>query len=329
MRKNFFVDLKVPARLTQGDKPRFSAEVHHRGVTGTLALRLTIYAGGPRRRRSRRRSSVKGDGVDEVLFDPFEVPDGDSVRLTLTATLGEAKDELIVEVPIRPWGVQVFASASGTGSDDTTVFVGLPPGRRYESPEMLIVISPTVRRMLIELALGEDAYRIEGRSNDLHPACRPTPWPTAPPTCWRPARRRPISQSIRATATPEAQRLTDRIHGLVAELVSLQNEDGGWPWVRRHETVSARPSDRMTSARVVWALASAEPLGLLTDATVLDQAATWLTQEFAKLEGGDHETRAALLHALSTRHKATFEQANSLNRVRQGLSERRPSPTWR
>ena len=30
----------------------------------------------------------------------------------------------------------------------------------------------------------------------------------------------------------------------------------------------------MTSACVVWALATAEPLGLLTDAEVLDQAAT-------------------------------------------------------
>ena len=77
----------------------------------------------------------------------------------------------------------------------------------------------------------------------------------------------------------------------------------------------------MTSACVVWALASAESLGLLTDAEVLDKATTWLTQEFAKVEGGDRETRAALLHALSTRREATFEQANSLNRVRQGLSD--------
>ena len=62
----------------------------------------------------------------------------------------------MTEVPIRPWGVQAIASASGTASDDATVFVGLPAGRTYESPEMLIVVSPTLRRMLIELALGQD-----------------------------------------------------------------------------------------------------------------------------------------------------------------------------
>ena len=34
VRKDFFVDLKVPAALTQGDKPRFIAQVHHTGVAG-------------------------------------------------------------------------------------------------------------------------------------------------------------------------------------------------------------------------------------------------------------------------------------------------------
>ncbi len=47
----------------------------------------------------------------------------------------------------------------------------------------------------------------------------------------------------------------------------------------------------------------------------------YLRQEFAKTSGNDHETRAALLHALSTRHAAGFEAANSINRMRDGLSD--------
>ena len=93
-----------------------------------------------------------------MIFEPFEVPEGDSVRLTLTGAVGEVKDELIVEIPIHPWGVPVFASASGTSSESTTVFVGLPAGRTYENPDMLIAVSPSLRRMLIELALGRDAH---------------------------------------------------------------------------------------------------------------------------------------------------------------------------
>ena len=74
VRKNFFVDLKVPSSLTQGDKPRFIARVHHTDVVGKLALRLAIYAGG-RDEVFPKTVDLKQDGVDEVLFEPFEVPE--------------------------------------------------------------------------------------------------------------------------------------------------------------------------------------------------------------------------------------------------------------
>ena len=76
MRKNFFVDLKIPGSLTQGDKPRFIAQVHHLGVQGPVSLKLAIYAGG-RDEVYPRTVEIKGDGVAEVLFEPFEVPDAD------------------------------------------------------------------------------------------------------------------------------------------------------------------------------------------------------------------------------------------------------------
>ena len=112
-------------------------------VTGKLALRLNIYAGG-RDEVFPTTIDLKQDGVDEVLFEPFEVPETDSVRLTLTGAVGAVSDELVAEVPVRPWGVQVVASESGTGTDSNTIFVGLPAGRTYDNPEMLIVLSPTL-----------------------------------------------------------------------------------------------------------------------------------------------------------------------------------------
>ena len=326
VRKDFFVDLKVPAALTQGDKPRFTARVHHLGVVGPATLSLTIYAGG-REQVYPKSLDLKLDGVDEVLFDPFEVPDGDLVRLTLAAAAGDAKDQLVAEVPIRPWGVQAFASASGTTSDDATVFVGLPAGRAYENPEMLIVVSPTLQRMLIELAVGRDIYPLSSLASS-----RVLP-PPANTTIDRGSdllAATSVLAYLRATraasAAPEAQRLTDRVRGLVTELTAAQNDDGGWPWVvgdapRAQNPNPARPSDRVTSARVVWALATAEPLGLLTDPKALEKAAGYLAAEYGKLGPGDHETRATILHALSTRGKANFETANSLNRLRQGLSD--------
>src|SRR5262249_38248276 len=98
VKKDFFVDLKRPAILTQGDKPRFAARVHHVGLKGQAKVTLKAYA-GEREQTFPKTIEVKEDGVDEVLFEPFEVPDGENVRLALTATLGEAMDTLVNEVP--------------------------------------------------------------------------------------------------------------------------------------------------------------------------------------------------------------------------------------
>ena len=324
VKKDFFADLKTPATLTEGDRPRFTAEIHHVGVAaGKLEIRLTAYAGG-RERVMPKTIELKGDGVEEVTFDPFDVPDAEAVRLVLSAKAGDAADEVEAEVPVRPWGVQATASASGTSSDDTTAFVGLPAGRDYEAPEMLVVVSPTVRRMLVEIALGGDAFSIErliaacflppptvaDRAGDLLGAASTLAYLRVPTRAGPPPR----------SLGDENRRLEERIRGLIAELTTLQDEDGGWPWVAGSGPGN-RPSDRLTSARVVAALAAAAPLGLVTDPKVMDKADAYLAQEFARTDVADHEARAALLHALSTRGKATFERANALNRDRQSMPD--------
>jgi tetratricopeptide (TPR) repeat protein len=327
VRKSFFVDLKVPSSLTQGDQPRFVARVHHTGVKGPLALRLAIYGGG-RDEVYPRSLELKGDGVEEVIFEPYEVPDGPSVRLTLNGKIDAQTDELVVEVPVRPWGVEVHASQSGTSSESTTVFVGLQPGRTYESPEMAIVLSPTVRRMLIELAVAPDIRPLmrAGRSRlDIFPPPHTTADRAADLLAAAAALQ--YLRDVRATAAPEAERLVQRIRGLISGLIAAQNPDGGWAWTSggppplHGQNQPPAPSDRLTSAAVCWSLAVAEPLGLVTDLKVLDQAVAYLQTEFSKLNSNDHETRAALLHALSTRRAASFEAANSLNRARTALSD--------
>jgi tetratricopeptide (TPR) repeat protein len=331
VRKDFFVDLKVPSALTQGDKPRFIAQVHHSSVRGRLALRLSVYAGG-RDEVYPKTVELAGDGIEEVIFEPVEVPDDDVMRLTLTGIIGEQRDELSVEVPIRPWGVEAAASESGTSTESTTVFVGLPAGRSYESPQMLIVLSPTLQRLLIELALGDAAYPVL-RRHGLN-AARLIIWPPPNTTADRASELLAATAALqylrnaRATAAPEALRLSRGIQGLVSALVAAQNEDGGWPWVTGgplphpgQQPAPATPSDRLSSAAVLWALTSVEPLGLVSDVKVLDRAVAYLSAEFSKTSGSDHETRAALLHALSTRRAAGFEAANSLNRVRNELSD--------
>ncbi len=320
IRQDFFVDLKAPAILTEGDKPRFAAELHHQGVKGQAEVRLTVYAGG-REQMLLRTVELEGDEIAKVQFDPYEVPAGDGVRLTLAAKVGDRSDTLTLSVPIRPWGVQSFATAAGTARDDTTVFVELPAGRPYESPELLLVLSPRMQRLVVELALGRDAYPL---TRQIDRCILPPPSNTIGDRASDLLAAAAALEYLRGAGgaeAPEAGRLAERIRSLVAELVTAQNDDGGWPWVTPAQTGQVLPSDRPTSAHALWALRQAAGLGLVADPQVSEKAANFLTQELAKLEAGDRETRAALLHALSTVGRASFEQANGLNRSRQELSD--------
>ncbi len=96
--------------------------------------------------------------------------------------------------------------------------------------------------------MGEDAYVIE----DIGRRCIPVlPNTTADRAGDLLASASALTylQGMKTDNAPEAARLTERIRGLVSELISLQNDDGGWPWVAGTKG-QARPSDRMTSARV-------------------------------------------------------------------------------
>jgi outer membrane protein assembly factor BamD (BamD/ComL family) len=316
--KDFFVELKLPAYLLEGDQPRMMARLHHTGVPSPAEVLLKIYAGG-KEQVLPKKLEWKADGVEEILFDPVPIASGDVVRFTLTATAQNARDQLLAEIPLRPWGIQAFASASGSSSNDAASFLALPEGRNYTDPEMVIVLSPSQERMIIELALGHSAIPIDW----LAQRCLPPPDNSvanrAGELIAASAALRYV-KSIENNAAPEAERLANRIRGLVSELVVAQNEEGGWPWINSRDE-NQRGTHVLTSARALWALSDAEKLGFPVDPQILEKAVAYLTAAFARVEASDPESRAAVLHALSVRGKATFEQANSLNRLRQGLSD--------
>ncbi len=317
--QDFFVDVRLPSTLTEGDTIRVPVELHHRNVKSPADVVMTVYSGG-RETKYPKTVEWKADGVESILFEPITVPAGDVVRVTLEARAGEATDKLTSQTPIRPWGLQIVAGASGTASEDTTVFVELPEGGPYESPEMLIALSPSLRRMVIELALGRDFYPLPARFEKcIVPPVPNTVADRASDALGLAAALRYVN-AVGGGEGTDAPRLVERLRSAASELVSLQNDDGGWPWVPGAYD-KALASDPSTSALAFWALAEAERLSLVPDPAALDRGANYLTQEFPKIETGNQDTRAFVLHALSTRGKASFEWANALNRERQGLSD--------
>src|SRR5262249_15434499 len=143
---------------TEGDQPRLPARLHHPGQSGRVRVALTVEVDG-RKDVFPKDVELSASGVTEVLLDAFRVPGADRVKLSVSATAGaeaaRVTDEVAADVSVRAWGLPVFATASGRSSNDATVFIALPPGRRYESPEMRIALSPRADRMLVELALDE------------------------------------------------------------------------------------------------------------------------------------------------------------------------------
>ena len=140
----------------------------------------------------------------------------------------------------------------------------------------------------------------------------------------------PYLRTTRAAGTPEAQRLSERIQGLVAELIAA-------PERGRRLAVGAAPDcDRAGQTQPAgrppatgsprhrssgrWPRPSRS--GLLTDPKVLDKAVAYLTQRIRQGQRRDHgHARGPLARAEHPRRAATFETANSLNRVRQSLSD--------
>ena len=323
VRKAFFVELRLPPVLTEGDEPRLLATLHHRGIAGPARVVLKAGAAG-REEVFPRTVELKADGLTDVLLDAFRVTDADLVRLTVSASAGAgpgaAADEVAATVPIRPWGVPVYATASGRSSDDATVFVGLPPGRRYEGPEMRIVVSPRPDRMVVDLALsGKEDSSIQ--TFELGCAGVGTTLDRASELLGAAA----ALGQIRISGDPDsdnAPRLARRISDQVSELVSLQNENGSWSWVVGGEDRGGGPdNDRLTTARVVWALSAAEFLGLGPEPALVERSTRYLEQAMARLDAGDHLARAAMFHALGLRNRARFESVNPLYRERASLSE--------
>lgn len=317
VRKDLFVDFRTPPVLVQGDKPRFSTRVHHSGVRGKVEVKLSLYAGG-RDRVDTKTLEVMNDGVDDVAFEPFEIPDGDVVRLVLAAKAGDVVDEVVSEIRIKPWGVQELATASGTSSDDVSAFLTLPEGRSYEHPEMIVTISPRADRLLFELAVGREAFAEDlGRTSIFGSSQDDT-------TADRASDLLATSSALKALRSVKSgaeriERLSQRVATLSGALVASQNEDGGWAWVGGGR--DGAPSDRRVSARVVWAIAEADFLGTISDPSALDKATAYLLKELGRTEANDFEARAAILLALAHRGKAAFEPLNALNRARNDLSD--------
>ncbi|MCC6409688.1 MAG: hypothetical protein IT453_21215 [Planctomycetes bacterium] len=325
-KEEFFVELRAPLWLTEGDAPRCTARVHNlTGLRGTAKLVL----------RATHGNDVKvypldvtlGDANEtEVVFPALEpLVKGGDLQLDLEAT-GEldgraaagTRAESISARPyrpvakasmragVRPWGVDLAAAKSGVLEGSASIELQLDPKRKTSGRTLEIALGPNVDAMLVNAALGRDGYLLrapgEGHATnaaDLLGACETLAL---------------VEASGRAE-NPEHARLFERAQSLVARLVAAQRGDGHWSWIGTEGEPHVE-----TSSFALIALARARARGVPVFDAALANGRAALLKSFREAPQQADELKAMLSWALAENEQGDFGALNRLHRERATLS---------
>ena len=307
-RKDFFVELKTPAFLREGDEVRVVGRIHNlTEFAGAVPLTLRIAdSGNPSKVLATREKSVDvtANHGAEVTFDSFVVPASLELTFELAGAAGGQNDRLDLAVPVKPWGIPRAAHAGGSTNQDTAAVLTLPKGREYTSHWMTIAIGPDVRDAVLDMALRNHGPLTE------YARIVPPVWGGHP------------AHDLLATATALAyanhakaddrhtRQLATRARSLVAALVSSQAANGSW---------NSGITSEFTTARAFWALIEARNAGIAVNKGTLDLTAGFLLKQLQGLDANDNDSKAIVLHALSTDKRADFAACNRLYRDRNSL----------
>ncbi|MBT8037129.1 MAG: tetratricopeptide repeat protein [Verrucomicrobiae bacterium] len=291
-RKDFFLELKVPVLVQEGDAMQFLAKIHNlTDFEGKIEVSLNLEAGEGF--KDSLNVEIKKHSVTECLFKSQVIPLGKSVTLTASSMAGDQSDTLVMKLPVRPWGMEFSVSAGGMTTGNAHGVLALPAAKKYTQRELELNLSPSIKQALIDFTLRSG--RGASQADDLLASVAALSYATA------------------HHATDEGIRvLRDRVQGLVASLTSTQQADGRWYW--------KGGTDLYLTCRSYWALALAQKAGIPLHPGILSKAEKNLVTTFSKLGTKDNDSKTIVLHALSVTGKADFAHLNRIYRERASLS---------
>ncbi len=315
--------INVVLKTAIGDRiveEKKTVEVKSKGIHELVfktSLRRPEQAGGSRQSGVGSRQKVEGSAEKRAGSGQPATGEGQGVRglaelnvqFNLTVAAGNATDVTQASVPLRPYGMPVFATASGSATSDATAWVEAPKEMPFQSPSLQILVGPTVQRSLMEIVLGEAPWcQIE--SSRIASGLE-----TAASDLLASLGLEKLLAGARESGGPQVQAIDARVRSSVSLLVSSQNDDGGWSWTGR-----GGASNRYASARVVWAMSLARAAGYVVPDEGYHKALAYLRTQAAAVSNSDYESKAILLHALSVAGQGDFALANRLYRDRPLLS---------
>jgi uncharacterized protein YfaS (alpha-2-macroglobulin family)/outer membrane protein assembly factor BamD (BamD/ComL family) len=316
-RKDFFVEIKAPGQVQEGDSVRVLARVHNltSNDLGTVRLQLEMAGAGKDGAASAQREKqveVKAGSGAEVVFEAVEIPAVPGMTLTVRAQAGDRTDALTVDVPVRPYGLDYAANGGGVAAGDAGLVLELPAGQKYRSQWMLVSVGPSLRQTVLDLALSDGPWVCEALR--AAPGSWGCPWGGTDGSELL-AKAAGLAYARRGKA-PELDvlRLIESTRALASGLVASQRDDGGWSWGGLNSG-----SDWAASARAFWALVEARDLGIPVHTDAVARAQAFLQNSLQSFEATDNDAKAVVLHALSANKAADFANCNRLHRDRQGM----------
>ena len=312
-RKDFFLDIQAPSIVTEGDKIRAHVRLHNlTDFEGDAEVQLTLTVDGTRHSlRDHEQLTIKGQGTTELIFDATTVPAGDRLIIEATATAGTMRDGIQREVPIRPWGLEYADTQSGTASGDSAVYVELPADQRFTRKGLTVSIGPNVSRLIFDLAMSHQPRWLQNIAigstvqmpgdggSDLLALAHAL-----------------IYVKKVGGHTTDNRELLARARTHLGRLVTTQNSDGGWSWIGGE----SESHPRVTS-RNLWAMAAARQAGVAVNDQTIARTIAYLKTAFTQTNQKDNDTKAVILHALSTLGEADFAYANRLYRQRNQMTD--------
>ena len=312
-RKDFFLDIQAPSIVTEGDKIRAQVRLHNlTDFEGDAEVQLTLTVDGERYSLGdHEQLTIKGQDTTELIFDATTVPAGDRLTIEAIATAGTMRDGIQREVPIRPWGLEYTDTQSDTANGDRTVYVELPAAQRWTRKGLTVSIGPNISRLIFDLAMNHHPQRFQ---NIAIGSMVQMPGDSGSDLL---ALAYALGYVKKVGGrTTDNRELLARARTHVGRLVTTQNSDGGWSWIGRG--LESHP--RVTS-RNLWAMAAARQAGVAVDGPATAKTTAYLKTAFAQIDQKDNDTKAVILHALSTLGEADFAYANQLYRRRNQMTD--------
>jgi len=243
---NFGDRLELPVVLqNQTDRP-MDVEV----ALQTANLALTEGAG--------RAVTVPANDRVEVRF-PATTDDAGTARLRIAAVSGDVADSAAIELPVyTPATTEAFATYGVIDEGATAQPIDAPTGVFEQFGGLEINTSSTALQALTDAVLYLTDYSYAGTD-------------ALASRIIAIAALRDVLEAFDAEGLPSPAEIEATMRGDIAQLVALQNDDGGWPAWRRGE--ESRPFASVAAAQ---ALVSAADAGYDVPRSAIDNGLGWL-----------------------------------------------------